>query len=535
MEGLSSRWPILLAAACAASCGAKSDLPAAELAVPVADDPDNLAPAPSSMHVDPNGPRIYARALETRVYDRPDSRSRLLGYLRVGQSVPRSASLVPSPSFGPCEGGWYEVLPHGYVCADASATLDGHDDVVRALGTRPDLSKPMPYVYGFVRRDATLWHRLPDHKLMDKWEYAFQGHLKEYRKHHKAWNRIDGAGANQVPLDANGNAKTPPRQLPPAPPPLDEDHLFPDIGDGSVPWWLERGRTIPNLSSYVAPDESYVRGKVLRHAGLAVLGSFRTGAASDHRKFTVLLDGRLIGEDKIKPHYASPFHGIPLDGSLPFPFAMIRRRDASLFDRAGDGVGRATYADVVPLTGKFYLKDQRYYWETKEGHWLREDQAAVFDTPPAPQSFDWKSTKWIDVSITYQSLVLYEGERPVYATLVSTGVDGAGDPKTTRSTVRGEFRIDVKHVTATMDADDPETHFELRDVPWVEYFEGSYALHAAYWHDEFGRPRSHGCVNLSPIDARRVFFWTDPPLPDGWHAVKSGRTMGPGTWVRVRR
>jgi hypothetical protein len=72
-------------------------------------------------------------------------------------------------------------------------------------------------------------------------------------------------------------------------------------------------------------------------------------------------------------------------------------------------------------------------------------------------------------------------------------------------------------------------------VPWVEYFEGGYALHAAYWHDDFGRPRSHGCVNLSPIDARRIFFWTDPPLPDAWHAVKSGATMGQGTWVRVRR
>jgi lipoprotein-anchoring transpeptidase ErfK/SrfK len=89
-----------------------------------------------------------------------------------------------------------------------------------------------------------------------------------------------------------------------------------------------------------------------------------------------------------------------------------------------------------------------------------------------------------------------------------------------------------------MDADDSDetgSHFELRDVPWVQYFEGGYALHAAYWHDDFGRPRSHGCVNLSPIDARRVFFWTDPPLPEAWHAVKAGRTMGLGTWVRVRR
>jgi L,D-transpeptidase catalytic domain len=50
-----------------------------------------------------------------------------------------------------------------------------------------------------------------------------------------------------------------------------------------------------------------------------------------------------------------------------------------------------------------------------------------------------------------------------------------------------------------------DNKFELRDVPWVEYFEAGYAIHAAPWHDEYGKPRSHGCINLSPIDARRVF------------------------------
>jgi hypothetical protein len=520
-----------------AACRGGADLPAANLPAPE-EEPSDLAPAPPPSHVSPDGPRLYARALETRVLERPDPRARVLGYVRLGQSVPRSTTPVPGVS---CDAGWYEVLPHGYVCLDAGATLDPKDNVLRALGgTKPDLSKPMPYLYGFARRDATLWHMVPDHKLMDKWEYAFQGHLKEYKKHHAEWNRIKAAGANEVPLDEEGNAKMPPREVPPVPPPLDEDHLFPDIGDGSVPWWLQGTRKIPNLSSFVAPDGSTVRGKVNRHAGLAVLGSFRAGKESDHRKFTVLLDGRLIGEDKIKPHMASPFHGIALEGSGPvvtpaFPFAMVRRRDAEYFDRAGATTGHPVYGDIIPLNGKILPKDQRFFFETQDRRWLREDQVAVFDTPPPPTSFDWKHTKWIDVSITYQSLVLYDGERPVYATLVSTGVDGAGDPKTTRSTVQGEFRIDYKHVTTTMDADDPESHFELRDVPWVQYFEGGYALHAAYWHDDFGRPRSHGCVNLSPVDARRVFMWTEPPLPEGWHAVKSGRTMGAGTWVRVRR
>ncbi len=51
------------------------------------------------------------------------------------------------------------------------------------------------------------------------------------------------------------------------------------------------------------------------------------------------------------------------------------------------------------------------------------------------------------------------------------------------------------------------------------YYEAGYALHSAFWHDLFGRTKSHGCVNLSPRDARWMFGWTEPALPDGWHGV----------------
>jgi lipoprotein-anchoring transpeptidase ErfK/SrfK len=126
---------------------------------------------------------------------------------------------------------------------------------------------------------------------------------------------------------------------------------------------------------------------------------------------------------------------------------------------------------------------------------------------------------------------------------VSAGQDGLKDPKTTKSTIRGFFRLKSKHITATMDsserslqsggaAPDPsagesqdaddkhDASFELRDVPYVQYFHEGYAIHAAYWHDRFGIPRSHGCINLAPIDAMRVFRFSDPPVPEGWHGVQ---------------
>jgi lipoprotein-anchoring transpeptidase ErfK/SrfK len=114
--------------------------------------------------------------------------------------------------------------------------------------------------------------------------------------------------------------------------------------------------------------------------------------------------------------------------------------------------------------------------------------------------------------------------------MVSTGRGGASRTK------KGEFRIWVKIVAIPMDNtdDEPDTsalgdtdtavdeekhYYSLHDVPWTQFFFESYAIHGVYWHDRFGNRRSHGCVNLSPRDARWLFDWTHPVLPDGWWAI----------------
>jgi hypothetical protein len=85
-----------------------------------------------------------------------------------------------------------------------------------------------------------------------------------------------------------------------------------------------------------------------------------------------------------------------------------------------------------------------------------------------------------------------------------------------------------------MSPDPQRKSYYLAEVPFAQFFHMPFALHAAYWHDDFGEPKSGGCVNLSPEDARWLFDWTDPPLPDGWHSVRSGDGRGDGTWVRIR-
>ena len=105
--------------------------------------------------------------------------------------------------------------------------------------------------------------------------------------------------------------------------------------------------------------------------------------------------------------------------------------------------------------------------------------------------------KWIDLDLSDQRLVAYVGTVPVYAVRVSTGV-----PRF--PTVKGQFRI-YRKLTATLMSG---PGYYLPNVPWTMYYYKSYAIHGTYWHNNFGRPMSHGCVNLSTPDAKWLFDWT---------------------------
>lgn len=142
--------------------------------------------------------------------------------------------------------------------------------------------------------------------------------------------------------------------------------------------------------------------------------------------------------------------------------------------------------------------------------------------------------KWFDINLQTQILVAYEGERAVYATLISSGLpDRTNRPERDYETLTGLHRVKSKHLTDTMDGDTAvDGPYSVDDVPYVMYYELAYALHSAFWHNRFGRPKSHGCVNLSPLDARWVFNWADPPLPQGWHSSYPSEET-PGTWLWI--
>lgn len=113
-------------------------------------------------------------------------------------------------------------------------------------------------------------------------------------------------------------------------------------------------------------------------------------------------------------------------------------------------------------------------------------------------------TKRIEVDLTSQNLKAYQDDSLVYNFIVSTG-------KPWWPTPVGEYKPWVKLRYDRMIGGNRNngTYYDLPNVPYVVYFYKSYALHGTYWHNNFGTPMSHGCVNLRTLDMAQLYNWID--------------------------
>jgi hypothetical protein len=289
------------------------------------------------------------------------------------------------------------------------------------------------------------------------------------------------------------------------------------------------------LSSFRAPAYAVIADRLKRHAGVALIGTFVAGAEAQERRFAISTDARLLPADKLKADSGSPFHGYDIR-KLGLPVGFAQRDEATYWEQDGAGLKKGEKLgrrEFITLTGNVRMYGGDRLVQARNGKWVKSADIRTAAKSSKLPAWANKKAKWIDISIVNQTLVLWEGDQPVYVTLVSTGRDGMGEPGKTLSTPMGQFRIYQKHITTTMDSDVADHEFELRDVPWVQYFKAGYALHGAYWHDDFGRTRSHGCVNLAPIDARFVFLWSSPGVPEHWHGANAGNALEQGTIIYI--
>ncbi|MBX7194143.1 MAG: L,D-transpeptidase family protein [Sandaracinaceae bacterium] len=296
------------------------------------------------------------------------------------------------------------------------------------------------------------------------------------------------------------------------------------------------GELLPRRYAFVAADGTWAYARPSDYFLDEMVESLGRGfglAVTEQREeqgvtFFRSLGGVWVPSDVLRFARGSLFEGVEIaDGQLDV--AWVSRANAEL--RAWNGraagrvirrLGRRDVLHVLEDVGRGLLR-------TSEGVVRARD--VIRTSSEAPPTELTEGERWIDVDLTSQTLVAYEGARPVFATLVSSGRSGPG-----HETPVGVHRIWVKLAEDTMDdldRTDQESNYAIEAVPWVQYFAEGVGLHAAFWHDDFGHPRSHGCVNLSPRDARRLFAWTTPELPPGWDAILTVEGQL-GTIVRVR-
>ncbi len=520
------------------------------------------------------GPWLGALAQVTPIYPTARFSSNRLGYLRRGGKAAATDKAIRTAA---CPQGFYPLVDGGYVCGKY-ATLDTNDPRVKGGIKAPDATNALPYRYAYNTEHGTpLYSAPPSREAMLEYEPYLLDRAKKAKKpkgeelatetQDADQPRTSGtdarrlqkpassgdASARAVSADAKRDGATPPASsaAPVASAALSAEASAPvapslaataEPGAGGSgaddeldkPWW-QRSKDKPLDVKLSDLDErsGVLTKRMVKGFFIAVDSTF----SHNDRLFYKTTDGLLAPSDRMIIPKTPELSGRELSGDekrigfvrVPKAYRYVLDEKGKAF-RRGDRLERfASFA----LTGETRLVDKQRYHETSSGFWLREGDSTTTDpgARPSPVAAD---EKWIDVNLTKMTLMAFVGDKPVYAALISPGKRSSQKARDHR-TKTGVFRIREKHIATTMDGDGStsgDLPYSIMDVPYVQYYDGSYALHAAFWHSNFGREQSHGCVNLAPLDAKWLFYWTEPNIPRGWHGVW-GSDKRRGTTVAI--
>jgi hypothetical protein len=241
-------------------------------------------------------------------------------------------------------------------------------------------------------------------------------------------------------------------------------------------------------------------------------------------------DHGLIEAARLARFWPSDFAGIVVkDGStlaMPFGWVFFERgaRKPPILptpDPKGEPVRTAVRREIVSV-----LEERDGFVRIGDGEWIERKYVRIARLAEPPSGVS-DADQWVDVDRDEQVLVAYRGRTPVFSTLVSTG----GKKPTPLAT----YRVRAKAATTSMDGDPTvPNRYEVSAVPWAVRFGEGLFIHGVYWHDGFGGPRSHGCVNVSPKDAAFFYDWIGPAVPEGWSEVEVPAGSGPIVRIRDR-
>jgi lipoprotein-anchoring transpeptidase ErfK/SrfK len=237
----------------------------------------------------------------------------------------------------------------------------------------------------------------------------------------------------------------------------------------------------------------------------------------------------------VETNYQKPIFNIPEKGQvgeITVPFTDTKRDPFVYADRGY----RLFYGSTHWVKRVIVQRDEKSIWYEIYDFYLKESRyVAAHDmrlvpndelTTLSPEVPD--AEKHIVVDLSTQLVTAFEGDKLVFSQRCSSGVKGTDTPK-------GEFTTYHKgpsvHMTNEGDAVEEETVYSLPGVPWCSFFTGAgNAFHGTWWHNDYGRPRSHGCVNLPSEAAKFIYRWTKPNVPPDSDYV---HLPGEGTKVQI--
>jgi hypothetical protein len=217
-------------------------------------------------------------------------------------------------------------------------------------------------------------------------------------------------------------------------------------------------------------------------------------------------NGGWISKQNASLRRPSYFRGVLLPEGWNQPFAWVLDT-TGIWASTRPGGPPDSSSGLVPLHYQMFNifaeemgEDGWLYYKLGPNQWVKQIYLSVIKPVARPEGV---SGRWVAIDLFEQSLVAYEDDRPVFATLISTGLPGT-------ETREGLFRVWARLARDTMSgfAGAPNA-YALQSVPWVQYFDGDISLHGTYWHDFFGYRRSRGCVNLTISDARWLYHFLE--------------------------
>lgn len=439
-----------------------------------------------------------------RVRTEPNQSAAVAGYMRRGARF-RASERVPGVG---CARGWFEVPGQGFVCRGEGFLIGEAPPSFEPVPVPPALEDALPYEYASVARDdePEYWHLpTPQEDASTREIFARMA-------------RVRAAAVVPEVVDEEVAAET--AEAPTAP---GVDGEGDDTGANDAHAVADPALVAAAQGTVEIPG--YVRLRMRRGFYVSLDEEEQGDAGAYYRT----VRGGYVRSAALVLNEPAPREGVVLDGDRGLPLGFVWRGGTMRLRRVGTTdrfreVGSLERHTTLPIA-EMLDRDGRSYVVSRGGDVVRRSSVRIAAAVERPAQVS-EDARWIHVSLAEQTLVAYEGDRPVFATTTSTGREGFETPT-------GLFRIQSKHVSTTMDDLTSEDEaYLIEDVPWTMYFEGNFALHAAFWHQHFGRPRSHGCVNLAPADARWIFQWSGPELPSSWHGVFADRTRA-GTWIYI--